>query len=64
MNMVVPPAGVVNFRVFSLPGALLSCSAKKVTKECGIGEALTGVLPPPQAPSPMYPTRALLTEEM
>jgi hypothetical protein len=25
---------------FSLPEALLSCSAKKVTKECGIGEAL------------------------
>ena len=45
----------------SLPGAVLSCSAKKVPKECGIGEALSVVLPPPQAPSPMYPTRALFT---
>ena len=26
--------------LFSLPGAVLSCSAKKVPKECGIGEAL------------------------
>ena len=29
-----------NDRIRSLPGAVLSCSAKKVPKECGIGEAL------------------------
>ena len=36
---------------------LLSCPAKKVTKECGIGEALRLVAPAPEPPSPMYPTR-------
>ena len=39
---------------------LLSCSAKKVTKECGIGEALRLVAPAPEPPSPMYPTRRAL----
>ena len=36
---------------------LLSCPAKKVTKESGIGEALRLVAPAPEPPSPMYPTR-------
>ena len=36
---------------------LLSCPARKVTKECGIGEALRLVAPAPEPPSPMYPTR-------
>ena len=40
---------------------LLSCPAKKVTKECGIGEALRLVAPAPEPPSPMYPTRLALT---
>ena len=39
---------------------LLSCPAKKVTKECGIGEALRLVAPAPEPPSPMYPTRRAL----
>ena len=41
---------------------LLSCPAKKVTKECGIGEALRLVAPAPEPPSPMYPTRRALTD--
>ena len=41
---------------------LLSCSAKKVTKEGGIGEALRLVAPAPEPPSPMYPTRRALTD--
>ena len=40
---------------------LLSCPAKKVTKESGIGEALRLVAPAPEPPSPMYPTRRALT---
>ena len=44
-------------------GGCLSCSGKKDTKEAGIGEALRGVLPPPQAPSPMYPTRDALQSD-
>ena len=40
---------------------LLSCPAKKVTKERGIGEALRLVAPAPEPPSPMYPTRRALT---
>ena len=36
---------------------LLSCSAKKVTKEGGIGEALSSALPRRKTPSPMYLTR-------
>ena len=31
--------------IHSLPGAVLSCSAKKVPKECGIGEALNVLFP-------------------
>ena len=38
-------------------GMVLSCDPKKVPKECGIWEALRGQLPPPQAPSPMSPSR-------
>ena len=40
-------------------GGHLSCSGKKDTKEAGLGEALRVVLPPPQAPSPGHPSRAL-----
>ena len=40
---------------------LLSCSAKKVTKECGIGEALSCLLPQAKTPSPMYLSRRALT---
>ena len=43
--------------MFEARSMLLSCPAKKVTKECGIGEALRLVAPAPEPPSPMYPTR-------
>ncbi len=43
---------------------LLSCPAKKVTKECGIGEALRLVAPAPEPPSPMYPTRRASPEAL
>ena len=39
---------------------LLSCSAKKVTKEGGIGEALSVSLPRAKPPSPMYHSRPAL----
>ena len=39
---------------------LLSCPAKKVTKECGIGEALSSALPRRKTPSPMYLSRRAL----
>ena len=39
---------------------LLSCSAKKVTKEGGIGEALSCLLPQAKPPSPMYLSRRAL----
>ena len=39
---------------------LLSCPAKKVTKECGIGEALSSALPRRKPPSPMYLSRRAL----
>ncbi len=39
---------------------LLSCPAKKVTKERGIGEALSSALPRRKTPSPMYLSRHAL----
>ena len=39
---------------------LLSCSAKKVTKERVIGEALSVSLPRAKTPSPMYLSRHAL----
>ena len=38
----------------------LSCSAKKGTKERGIGEALSSALPRRKTPSPMYLSRHAL----
>ena len=38
--------------------AFLSCSGKKGTKEAGIGEALVSRSRAPNAPSPMYLSRA------
>ena len=40
---------------------LLSCPAKKVTKERGIGEALNSALPRRKTPSPMYLSRRALS---
>ena len=45
-------------QVLDAPLGLLSCAAKKVTKEGGIGEGLSDALPRTNRPSPMYPSCA------
>ncbi len=41
-NVRLPPAGIgILIRFVTLPGAVLSCAAKKVPKERGIGEGLS-----------------------
>ena len=48
--------------ICSLPGAVLSCSAKKVPKECGIGEALNPCSRKHKRPPLCTPPAALLVE--